>query len=80
MPFGVVKWYDVERGFGFITPDVVSRSPGYPNNHHRDIFVHYSAILEEFKQLSEGERVYYDVSQELLYGPKAVNVRVVGWE
>ena len=66
MSAGIVKWFNTQKGFGFITPDDGSR----------DIFVHYSAIAAEgFKNLNEGDRVVYEVS-ETAKGPAAVNVTV----
>jgi CspA family cold shock protein len=50
---GSVKWFDVKRGFGFITPDEEPEAG--------DVFVHYSSIMGEgFKALSEGQRVEFD--------------------
>lgn len=65
MSTGVVKWFNDEKGFGFITGDDGSG----------DVFVHYSAIKEEGKRkdLSEGQQVSYDtVNTEK--GLQAVNV------
>ncbi|MBV7276798.1 cold-shock protein [Clostridium thailandense] len=65
MSTGVVKWFNDEKGFGFITGDDGSG----------DVFVHYSAIKEEGKRkdLSEGQQVSYDVIQTEK-GLQAVNV------
>ena len=64
MATGVVKWFNSEKGYGFISQD------GGP-----DVFVHFSAIQETgFRNLEENEKVEFDVSQ----GPKglqAANVR-----
>src|SRR4051812_2559669 len=64
---GVVKWFNSEKGYGFISQD------GGP-----DVFVHFSAIQETgFRNLEENEKVEFDVSQ----GPKglqAANVRRMG--
>lgn len=52
MATGVVKWFNEQKGFGFITPADGSS----------DVFVHYSAIEGKgFKKLVEGQRVRYDV-------------------
>ncbi|WP_086822263.1 cold-shock protein [Allokutzneria sp. NRRL B-24872] len=51
MALGTVKWFNAEKGYGFIATD------GGP-----DVFVHYSAIeMDGFRTLAEGERVEFDV-------------------
>jgi CspA family cold shock protein len=61
---GVVKWFNDEKGFGFITPEGGAK----------DCFVHHSAIQGSgFKSLTEGEQVEFDVVQGQK-GPAAENV------
>ena len=54
MPQGTVKWFNDEKGFGFIQPDDGSE----------DVFIHHSGIVGGgFKSLEEGDRVTYEVTQ-----------------
>jgi len=65
MPKGKVKWFNDQKGYGFITPDDGSK----------DLFVHFSSIQGDgFKSLAENQAVEYDVEQTEK-GPKAANVR-----
>jgi CspA family cold shock protein len=67
MAQGTVKWFNSEKGYGFIAP-----SDGTP-----DVFVHYSAIQSDgYKTLDEGATVEFDVTQGQK-GPQAENVRPV---
>lgn len=54
---GTVKWFNDEKGFGFIKPD----------GGGKDVFVHHSSIaMEGFRTLSEGDKVTYEIGE----GPK----------
>ena len=67
MPEGTVKWFNADKGFGFITPE----SGG------DDLFVHFSAIqMSGYKSLEEGQRVSFEVTQGQK-GPQATNVQGV---
>ncbi|MEU3354669.1 cold-shock protein [Streptomyces sp. NPDC037389] len=67
MAQGTVKWFNAEKGFGFITQD-----DGGP-----DVFVHFSAVQGTgFKELHENDRVEYDVTPGQK-GPQAENVNVL---
>jgi len=61
---GIVKWFNDQKGFGFITRD----------NGGKDVFVHQTAIKADgFRTLSEGERVTFDV-ENAEKGPAAKDV------
>ena len=63
MEQGTVKWFNAEKGFGFIEREGAD-----------DVFVHFSAIqCEGFKSLEEGQAVTFDV-EEGNRGPQAANV------
>jgi len=63
---GKVKWFNQEKGYGFIEVEGA-----------KDVFVHYSAIQQEgFKTLKEGDIVEFDVV-EGQKGPQAANVTVI---
>ena len=65
---GKVKWFNDQKGFGFITPD----------NGDKDCFVHHTAIQATgFKTLGEGDAVEFEVVQGQK-GPAAQNVAKIG--
>jgi cold shock protein len=62
---GTVKWFNDQKGFGFIAPEGGSA----------DVFVHQSAILATgFRSLTEGDRVEFSITQGPK-GPSAANVK-----
>ena len=66
MTMGTVKWFNGDKGFGFITPE---SGP--------DVFVHFSAISGDgYRNLQENDRVEFDLASGPK-GPQAQNVRVV---
>lgn len=65
MSNGTVKWFNADKGFGFITPD----------DGGKDLFVHYTEIkVEGYATLSDGQKVEFEVG-EGQKGPCANNVR-----
>ena len=69
MNTGVVKWFNSEKGYGFITND----------NGGDDVFVHFSAInVEGFKTLNEGQRVTFETETDPKNSStlRAVNVSI----
>ncbi|GAA1698420.1 cold-shock protein [Microbacterium sediminicola] len=66
MALGTVKWFNAEKGYGFITVD-----------DGQDVFVHYSNIdMTGFRVLEEGQKVEFSVGSGQK-GPQAESVRVV---
>ncbi|MEO7124854.1 MAG: cold-shock protein [Nakamurella sp.] len=67
MADGTVKWFNAEKGFGFISPDDGSA----------DVFVHYSEIQSGgYRSLDEGQKVAYTVAQGPK-GPQATGVTII---
>lgn len=67
---GIVKWFNAQKGYGFITDSETGK----------DVFVHFSAIIcDDFKTLDEGQNVTFDVEPDPkdTSKMKAVNVRAV---
>ncbi len=66
MAQGTVKWFNADKGYGFIAVDG-----------GRDVFVHFSAIkMDGYRSLAEGQRVEFDIEQSDR-GPQASSVRAV---
>ena len=67
MATGTVKWFNAEKGFGFISPEDGSQ----------DVFAHYSAINSSgYRYLEENQKVSFDVEQGPK-GPQAVNIQAI---
>jgi CspA family cold shock protein len=67
MATGTVKWFNAEKGYGFITPE----------DGGKDLFVHYSAIQGDgYRSLNEGQKVEYEQASGQK-GPQAANVRIL---
>ena len=63
---GLVKWFNEEKGFGFITAE-----------DGKDVFAHFSAIQKDgFKKLTEGEAVTFEVTQGPK-GPQATDIKSI---
>ena len=67
MTTGTVKWFNADKGFGFITPEDGSK----------DVFAHFSAINSGgFRSLEENQRVEFE-TQDGPKGPQAANIPVI---
>jgi CspA family cold shock protein len=67
MAVGTVKWFNADKGFGFITPD----------DGGADLFAHFSAIAASgFRSLEENQRVEFEITQGQK-GPQASNIRTI---
>ncbi len=67
---GVVKWFNAQKGYGFITNESTKE----------DVFVHFSAIMSDgYKTLEEGQKVTFDIEQDPKNSSKlrAANVTLV---
>jgi cold shock protein len=66
MTVGTVKWFNADKGYGFIAPES-----------GEDVFVHFSAIQSTgYRSLNEGQAVEFDITQGQK-GPQAANVRPI---
>lgn len=64
MASGIVKWFNPDKGFGFIAPD----------DNSEDLFAHFSAIESSgFRTLEEGQRVEFEVTE----GPKGLQATAI---
>ena len=64
MPQGTVKWFNAEKGFGFIAPDEGGA----------DVFAHYTAIESKgYRSLEENQRVEFEIAQ----GPKGLQAEAI---
>jgi cold shock protein len=67
MAQGIVKWFNADKGYGFIAVEG-----------GQDVFVHFSAIMGDgYRSLEEGQKVEFDITQGQK-GPQAENVKAFG--
>ncbi len=68
---GIVKWFDVKKGYGFLVSPEVTDDSGKP----QDVFVHYSKIeMDGFKKLEAGETVTFKAVKDDAGRPQAEEV------
>jgi cold shock protein len=68
MPLGKVKWYNLQKGFGFIEPDDKSK----------DVFVHVSAVERSgLGHLNDGQKISYDLEDGQQGKVSAINLQAV---
>ena len=69
MTNGMVKWFNTNKGYGFIQPD----------NGNKDVFVHISAVEKSgLKTLLENQKVSFEINQDKGRS-SAANIKVIGW-
>lgn len=67
MATGTVKWFNDQKGFGFITPD----------DGEKDLFLHHTAIKAEgYRSVQEGAKVSYEIETDAK-GPRAIDVTLI---
>ena len=67
MATGTVKWFNDQKGFGFITPD----------DGDKDLFLHHTAIKADgYRSLQEGAKVSYEIETDAK-GPRAIDVTLI---
>ena len=66
---GTVKWFDKQRGYGFIVND----------EDQKEYFFHFSAIqsVEEFKTVAENQKVEFEIQKDSEKGDRAINVKKI---
>lgn len=68
MPSGIVKWFNAQKGYGFIRPETGGN----------DVFVHISDVeRSDMRELNDGDAVEYEITQQKDGRDKAVNLAIV---